>query len=364
MIEFIEIDEKDKHYKVSINGVVGENSWAYLWNFKPEKHRVYIYDDILRDEVLDIEFEKIFKHCFFIEVDSQLDSGLSCHRGIDLEIEVDEETGSIDATYEIQLEFEEWDESFSILAFGNELSELPDLQSYENIEYYRSDEDFVSSGFGFRFKNLKTTSSISEFLIETSGVVVSLISAAKKNLKSKGHKVLIELKLEAEVRIPCEQYLMYFSQFLEDLGIQAKSEIAHHDELTLFSVIPDTKEQALTVIADCLASYLSLPTELEVHKGAVISQDVALMQLEANIMHLRSQLMLANSIIEAKDTTIENLKLSNEQYKMSTPSNLTPNQESLVGDLVKVKEYQGKLISIDTPRILKSLKRMLSRKEN
>jgi len=362
MFKFIKIEQEKDDYKVSINGVNGEKSRAYIWNFRSDRHRVYIYDDFLREEVLDVELEKIFEHCFFIEVDSKVDSGLSCHRGIDLEIEEDEKTGVIEATYEINLEFEEWDESFSILSFGSELSELPELQSHENIEYYRSDEDFVSNGFGFRFKNLNPSTSISMFLNETSELVTSLISIAKKNLKNKGNKVLIELKLESEVRSPCEQYLMYFSQFLEDLGIQAKSEIMHHNELTLFSVIPDNKEHALSVIADCLASYLSLPTELEVHKNIVVPQDVALMQLEANIMHLRSQLMLANSIIEAKDTSIQNLKLSNEQYKMSIPVNNSPKQESLVGDLVKVKEYQGKLISIDTPQILRSLKRILRRK--
>ncbi|WP_192021646.1 hypothetical protein [Shewanella sp. WPAGA9] len=360
MFKFIRIEEDD--YKVSINGINGEESRAYIWNFRSDRHRVYIYDDILRKEVLDVELEKIFKYCFFIGMDSKVDSGLSCHRGIDLKIEEDEKTGVIEATYEINLEFEEWDESFSILSFGNELSELPELQSHENIEYYRSDEDFVSNGFGFRFKNLNPSTSISMFLNETSELVTSLISTAKKNLKNKGNKVLIELKLEPEVRSPCEQYLMYFSQFLEDLGIQAKSEITHHNELTFFSVIPDNKEHALSVIADCLASYLSLPTELEVHKNIVVPQDVALMQLEANIMHLRSQLMLANSIIEAKDTSIHNLKLTNEQYKMSIPVNNCPKQESLVGDLVKVKEYQGKLISIDTPQILRNLKRILRRK--
>ena len=359
MFNFTAIDQGKEIYKISINGISGEKSRAYLWSFRPEKRKVYIYDETLRDEILDIELDKIFEYCFAIEVESQIDSELSCHRGIDLEFEVDEETGSIDATYEINLELEEWDESFSILAFGNELSELPDLNSYENIEYYRSDEDFVSNGFGFRFKNLEPSSSISDFLKNTSDIVTTLISTAKKNLKNKGHKVLIELKLEPEVRSPCEQYLIYFSQFLEDLGIQAKSEISHHDELTLFSVIPESKEQALSVIVDCLASYLSLPTELEVHKNTLVSQDVALMQLEANIMHLRSQLMLANSIIEAKDTSIQNLILSNEQYKRSIPANSSPKEESLVGDIVKVKEYQGKVISIDIPRILRTLKRTL-----
>lgn len=363
MFEFIEIKEKDEYYKVSINGIVGEDSWASLWSFKSEKHRVYIRDESLRYEIINVELERILKYCFLIEVDSQIESGLSCERGLYLEIERDEKTGTIDATYEIGIEFEKWDESFSILAFSNELADLTELDSNETIEYYRSDDDFVSNGFGFKFKNLNPSRTISSFTNETASLVKSLISAAKKNLKNKGNKVLIELKLEQEVRSPCEQYLMYFSQFLEDLGIQAKSEISHHDELTIFSVIPDNKEHALSVIADCLASYLSLSTELEVSNDMVVPKDIALMQLEANIMHLRSQLILVNSIIEAKDTSIENLKLTNEQYKMSTPPASPNNQESLVGDLVKVKEYQGKLISIDTPKILKNLKRILSRKE-
>ncbi|MEZ8628543.1 hypothetical protein [Vibrio splendidus] len=362
MFKFKIIDSKNDTFSVSYNGVLGKDSRAYLWNFDNDKHRVYIYDDTLRRELLNVELKGIFEQCSYIEVDSYIESSLSGHRSIDLEIKIDKNNGLIDAIYEINLDFEEWNEHFSILALSSELSSISESTLNYSLEYYRSDEDFVSNGFGFKVKNVNPSSSISDFIEETSQVVTSLILKAKKNLKNKGDKVLIELSLESEIRTPCEQYLMYFTQFLQDLGVQATSEITHNEGVTLFSVTPENKEHALSVIANCLAAYLSLPSEFEKHRGSIVQQDVALMQLEANIMHLKSQLMLANSIIEAKDTSIQNLKLSHEQYLIGAPSDSDSKKENLIGEVVKVKEYEGKLISIDTPRLLRNLKRIIGRK--
>ncbi|MBM4841820.1 hypothetical protein HYO55_22325 [Vibrio parahaemolyticus] len=362
MFKYEKIDSEKDSFSVSYNGVVGERSRAYLWSFDNDEYRVYIRDDSLKQELLDVNLEDIFEQCFYIELDSNIESNLSGHRRIDLEIEIDKETGVIDAKYDIHLEFEEWKENFSIVALSNELSSLSESTLNYSLEYYRSDEDYVSNGFGFQVKNVDPSSSILAFLQETSGVVTSLFLNAKKNLLSKGDKVLIELNLEPEIRTPCEQYLMYFTQFLQDLGVQAKGEITHSEDITLFSVTPDSKEHALSVIANCLAAYLSLPSEFEKHRSSLVQQDVALMQLEANIMHLKSQLMLANSIIEAKDTSIQNLKLSHKQYLIGAPVSSDERTESLIGEVVKVKEYEGKLISIDTPRLLRNLKRILGRK--
>ena len=40
------------------------------------------------------------------------------------------------------------------------------------------------------------------------------------------------------VRVPCEQYLLYFAQFLRDLGVEASSELRHEVGMVLFSVTP------------------------------------------------------------------------------------------------------------------------------
>ena len=369
MFKFIETENNEDQYItyhfVSFNGVKGEQSHAYFPSYGDKtRANITIYDDELRASIIESTFDYVMKDINQIVLDPFIQSTFSSELDFKMEISSALSKQGLHVDFEMQVDFEKWQEVFSILSFNNELSTLPELKALEHIEYYRTDDDFVSNGFGFRVKNVAATSKISRFILENVKIIETLITIAKSNLENKDERVLIELNLAEEIRTPCEQYLMYFSQFLADLGINASSELSHDGSKTLFAVIPKDQNQALNVIADALASYLSLSTELDLYSQEIKNKDIALMQLESNVMHLKSQLLLANSVLEAKNSTIQSLKLSNEQYIVSTPSPKVENEENLIGDLVKVKEYKGKLISVDTPKILKKLKRVFRQKGN
>src|SRR5215469_11433116 len=57
----------------------------------------------------------------------------------------------------------------------------------------------------------------------------------------------------APIKSACEQYLLYFGQFLSDLGIQTQTELAENAARVLFSVTPIDATQALSQIRDALA---------------------------------------------------------------------------------------------------------------
>jgi hypothetical protein len=61
------------------------------------------------------------------------------------------------------------------------------------------------------------------------------------------------------IRTACEQYLLYFVQFLEDLGVSATAEIKEDAKRVLFSVTPTDGCAALQQIREALEVYLKLP---------------------------------------------------------------------------------------------------------
>ncbi len=87
--------------------------------------------------------------------------------------------------------------------------------------------------------------------------------------------------------------------------------------------------------------------------------NIAVKQWEANVYHLKSQLALANSILDAKSATIENLQLSNYQYRqlLKSKESAEEKKEDLIDRIVAIKEYEGKGFSVNFAEILRRLKR-------
>lgn len=119
-----------------------------------------------------------------------------------------------------------------------------------------------------------------------------------------------------EVRIPCEQYLLYFSEFLRDLGISATTDIRHEAGEVLFSVTPTDPDQALDKIRVALEIFLNLPKS-----EIVITPDeefeIAMLKAKANIDHFNSQLSLAKAEIRVKEREIQALEATLETKDIS-----------------------------------------------
>lgn len=183
------------------------------------------------------------------------------------------------------------------------------------------------------------------------------------------HKVSVYFSFPAPVKTACEQYLLYFGQFLSDLGIQVEAELTETAARVLFSVTPNDATQALTQIRDALETYLRLPFLREFSVTASQFHDPAVAQLRANVLHLQSQIVLAKSILQLKDATIqaqdaeiEYLKgiIDLRDYKTRpTQKNEEPDTEPLITGIVSVKKYPLKFLEFDFPAILRKLKRRL-----
>ncbi|MBX7174834.1 MAG: hypothetical protein K1X72_27910 [Pyrinomonadaceae bacterium] len=91
-----------------------------------------------------------------------------------------------------------------------------------------------------KFFHLETTISLSK-KIEKDSVIISINN------------------FPAEFRVACKQYLLYFEEFLRDLGISATSGIKQEAENILFTITPNDKTIPLIKIRKALDIYLELP---------------------------------------------------------------------------------------------------------
>jgi hypothetical protein len=205
--------------------------------------------------------------------------------------------------------------------------------------------------------------------------VESKLLSSKQN-----NSVVLTFDFPDEVKAPCEQYLMYFSQFLRDLGVKATSNLNHKAGQVLFTVTPDNPEQALDKIRAALEVYLQLPAS-PIDAYPDVSTEIEVQRLTANIQHFKGQLSLAKaeiraaeSAIELKDATIQVLRLTlDEQNRLlsgdisGSIKNVTPrpkdkDKEDLIEGIVSLKPYDAKVADVNLPEIWRRLKKFFNDK--
>ena len=172
--------------------------------------------------------------------------------------------------------------------------------------------------------------------------------------------VLTYFQFPENIKTACKQYLIYFTQFIADLGINVDTEIKEELSHTLFKVTPQNIDEGLEKIRDALNVYLNAPGSKDFQISVVDYNDISVKQWEANIYHLKSQLALANSIHQANQATIQSLELSNYQYRQLLESRELKHESSKEEDIIKgivaVKKYEGKGFSIDFGEMLEKIK--------
>lgn len=166
-----------------------------------------------------------------------------------------------------------------------------------------------------------------------------------------------------EIKTACQQYLLYFAEFLKDIGIEVTNSITEEEGKTLFTVTPADKDEALSKIKEALDIYLAIPHQPGLEVAASEFLDPGVQQLMANIHHLKGQLMLHQSIIQAKEATIQTLQLTNYQMTqiIEAYKGETKNEEKVFGGLVKVQEVEGKGFTLNLPEIFRRMKRRLGK---
>lgn len=285
------------------------------------------------------------------------------HDGID-SCKFRAEDKSILAQFNVEFEWEKWARAYSMSDVAESLKKhLEDEPS--GFRYFVDDEDDFLNGFGIKYTIVKSEDSFGLVLSQLEPKIKSIMAAVEDRLllESDSKSLVTMFNFPLRIRTVCEQYLIYFIQFLQDLGIEASGSISHEAGQVLFSVTPSDEQEGLERIREALTLYMKLPSHpIEALDSGT---DMAVQQLKANVAFLSGQLMLAQAIVQAKDATIEALQLSNFQYRQASggtmiSSNQQKDSEPLIPGVVTVVPVDVKGLTINLPELLRRLKRRFS----
>jgi hypothetical protein len=212
---------------------------------------------------------------------------------------------------------------------------------------------------------------IDETVQNSTGLVRQIHELTEASLRAKLQEDSVVLKFDfpEEVRVPCEQYLLYFAQFLRDLGVQADTALIHEAGQALFTVTPEDKEQALDNIRAALDVYLHLPSSPVSDAGG---NDIAVLRLNSELQSLQSKLSLARAELQMKDAAIQLQRVTIaqltgeivfESLKNVTPTPKDKDKEELLGDIVSLVPLKGKGFEVNLPELLRKLKQLFKREE-
>jgi hypothetical protein len=174
-----------------------------------------------------------------------------------------------------------------------------------------------------------------------------------------------------EVRAPCEQYLLYFVQFLKDLGVEATADLRHEAGKVLFAVTPGNKETALDNIRTALQTYLQLPSS-PLDTDSIAEYEIAAQRLAANVDHFKGQvrlanaeLRLANATIQQQQITIDRLLTNDVVLKSLNPveTQSADEPERLLGGTVALTTFDKYGVRVSLAEVFRKLRRLFSEQE-
>ena len=184
------------------------------------------------------------------------------------------------------------------------------LLSIYSLDFQQSLEKTFSTNF--------SDEKISEIVKPFIKIILDCHNNTLDNLKllTYNNSLSVLFDFPEELKVPCEQYLTYFVQFLRDLGINSTPNLKEEAGKVLFSVTPTDDVQALDKIREALAIYLSLPSNPIPNSTGDRTVDMVLSGARANAKHLESQLELAIAKLQFKEATLELKDATIEQHQL------------------------------------------------
>lgn len=347
-------EERDVTYLV-INGISDRSS------FYSNDKVPYEYSHFYKPKVIEI----LKKHSFseigrtFTNVGFGLDVDVYCNPYYKIK------PPCIKLNLQIQ-EWEHWAKPWSISSLAKQFE--VNVKEFEevNIQYFQDDEESILNGFGVEYYPGSIDSIIDQELSKILSIVKSIVEKTNENLLTSidSEAVLTYFQFPNEIKTACKQYLIYFTQFIADMGIEVDTELKEELNHTLFKIVPKDKAESLNRIREALSIYLNAPSNKDFQIQLANQTDIAVKQWEANYFHLKSQLSLAHSLLQAKAATIEMLQLSNYQYRQQLESHTAKKEsekEEIIRGIVAVKKYEGKGFTIDFAEIFRRLKRKIKK---
>lgn len=348
----VEYIKEEKLTRAIVNGIYDKDSFKLDYT---DDVSVNIYDKRIIELLMCEEIQEILTHFDDIDIpmlEEYYPVTISDKDWSYITLRRKGEKGFI-IEFRFQYDTEEWRNSYSIKEFGNKMEWLCSYNNY-SFEYEQQDE-LITNGFYLWSFLIDKKSTLKEILDKFIPKIKLLFSEVVKTLTIKLEVNCLDIvfNVDENIKTACQQYLVYFSQFLQDIGIEANSSMSEEAQKIMFSVTPCDSDVALTRIKNALEVYLDLPRYPEMISNCNVDE-VAVIQLQSNIHHLNSQLALAKATIAANNKTIRLLELISNRELLT---NMDDNKEELLDGILKIKEYKKNGFEIDVPELIRKMKR-------
>jgi hypothetical protein len=298
-------------------------------------------------------FSSLAKHFISLEY-SKYDTFFK--DGLAIDIYLSEVIGESTVRISVKFEIDKYEKLGPVNFFIDKLkSHFPDKKLY-----FAKLNDFIILIFEFQHtEDLSVCEVVDSMVAE---IIIRFQETEKEIMENMySNSVTAFFRFPDEIKTSCKQYLIYFNQFLMDLGIKAEVDLLQTSISNnfLLKITPENPEEALANVRDALDTFIFLPGNTKGLNRFEPNDDIAVQQLKANILHLESQIQLAGAVLEGKDSNIQLLQITN--YQLSKLLELDVKQaskeEPLISGVLNVKKYDGKFFTLDLPNILKRLKR-------
>jgi len=217
------------------------------------------------------------------------------------------ENGSVQIKLSITFSWEEWNQPFTIQEFlecyKNEMSNIG-FKTEINMEEGWASLDiifFVLDGIVLH----RIDEVIHEAKKEYQSLVVKLARAGSENIFVK------VFNFPKEYESICTQYLVWFGEFLLNLGINADVSAENNRHQTSLIVSPKEAPELLIKIEQLFYQYLSLPY-IEYLPAQAVSASVEdkylLQMLFSQVENFKNQIQMKEAVIEMKELSIASLK--------------------------------------------------------
>ncbi|WP_045420015.1 hypothetical protein [Vibrio jasicida] len=167
-----------------------------------------------------------------------------------------------------------------------------------------------------------------------------LLEANNDTLNKLNKAMLDEYILETfqfprEYQSICSQYLIWFGEFLENIGIDALVSVNNDGEQTQVKISSKHSEQVLEKIEELFSQYIALPYAefLPAAHPLDPQQQFMVTQLRTQINHFKGQLEVKSSVIQLKEATIQGL-----QREIQSQQNIIDVQKN---QLLLIESKQG-----------------------
>ena len=277
---------------------------------------------------------------------------------LDLRMEKRDETDVLTANIQIVTKMDEWENTISMAKMINKMEGY--CLDAKDVTFTLMNTQSIGSDLMLTWVVDDHDETIGHLFDEHILRFEALVDACTAEIQNNQRRpaLVSQFDFPPDVRTACEQYLLYFASFLADLGIKAEASIEGESGSTLFTVIPKDATTALNQIKDALTAYLTLPNENGIENISELSDDISVRQLHSQVVHLKSQLSLAHSMIQTQLKEMQAPSISH--FNPTIFVNNTEkqkNEESILNGLIKVKEYDGPGFSVNLPEIVRKLKR-------